>query len=57
MCHRRHKSCRNGLFCAQNKPFTVWMKAAKYTAFAAVDGGGGDAVSRRLIRRKGTNNN
>jgi hypothetical protein len=34
----------------------TWINAAEYTAFAAVDGGG-DAVSQRLNRRKGTNDN
>jgi hypothetical protein len=56
MCHRRHESRRNGLFCSQNKPFSIWINAAEHTALAAVDGGG-DAVSQRLNRRKGTNNN
>ena len=56
MCHRRLKSRQNGLFRAQNKPFSIWINAAEHTALAAVDGGG-DAVSQRLNRRKGTNNN
>ncbi len=57
MCHWRLKSRRDWLFCAQNKPFSIWMNAAEYTALQAVDGGGGDAVLQRLNRRKGTNNN
>jgi len=35
MCHWRLKSRQNGLFCAQNKPFSTWMNAAEYTALAS----------------------
>jgi hypothetical protein len=52
----RLKSRQNRLFCTQNKPISTWINAAEYTALAAVDGGG-SAVSQRLNRRKGTNDN
>jgi hypothetical protein len=35
MCHWRLKDRQNGLFCAQNKPFSTWMDTAEHTALAS----------------------